>query len=181
MATRPESPAVSDPEELRVWEVHVQPGFYLNRLILGVLGALVGLILAWIMSHSPRVWYAYPFLALSAASLGLLAWVWLACRTTTYRLTTQRLRRSMGILNRRIDDIELYRVRDTVLEQPFGLRMIGLGNILVLSSDPSTPRMTLYGVHSAEALRESIRLHVERVRNRLGIRAMDWETISTTQ
>ncbi len=47
---------------------------------------------------------------------------------------------------RRQDQVKLYRVRDLSLVQLFYLRVMGLGNVLVLSSGISTPNDHLLAV-----------------------------------
>ena len=48
---------------------------------------------------------------------------WLSVRCTEYRLSTERLTVSWGVLSRRVEELELYRVKDTSIDQPFFLRM----------------------------------------------------------
>jgi uncharacterized membrane protein YdbT with pleckstrin-like domain len=100
-------------------------------------------------------------------------WKWLDTLFTSYELTSQRLRVSRGVLSRRTDDMELYRVKDTTFVQPFTLRLFGLANVVVSSSDISTPWMALEGVAEAEPVRELIREHVERMRDRKGVREIE--------
>ncbi len=37
------------------------------------------------------------------------------------------------------NELELYRVKDIVLNEPFLLRLVGLSNIVLVTSDRSTP------------------------------------------
>ena len=85
--------------------------------------------------------------------LGWAAWKWLVVRCRVYELTSQRLRLYRGVLNQRIDEIELYRVKDTVIERPLWLRIFRgelediltnvLRNSLQASLDAGAPRMGL--------------------------------------
>src|SRR5207249_5511530 len=83
----------------------------------------------WIGHTSQWVhfWYYFFCLLLAAAAVAgipftgglsavglvvpLVMWIarWLLTRSTTYELTTQRLRITRGILNREMDELELYR------------------------------------------------------------------------
>lgn len=119
-----------------------------------------------------------PFTA-GFSAIGLvipLAWGgvrWATNRSTTYELTTQRLRIRRGILNRQLDELELYRVKDYVMVQPFPLRFLGLGNITLLSSDLSTPTLVLRAVSGVEDVREKLRNAVQSERDRKRVRALD--------
>lgn len=94
-------------------------------------------------------------------------------RSTRYELTSQRLRKTSGILNRKLDELELYRVKDSTLEQPLLLRMFGLGNVTVLSSDATLPLVQISAVNDAYAMREKLRVAVEAERDRKRVREME--------
>ena len=98
---------------------------------------------------------------------------WFTNRATSYELTSQRLRIYRGILNRRLDELELYRVKDYVLEQPLFLRLLGLGNLTLLSSDASTPTVAITAIAGAESVREKLRNAVQTERDRKRVRALD--------
>lgn len=98
---------------------------------------------------------------------------WLATRCTKFVLTSQRLRMEEGILSRRFDDIELYRVKDITLSQPFIQRMVGLGSIRLLTSDASHPTLTLPAIADPMEVRDVIRQQVEHMRRERGVRELD--------
>jgi len=98
---------------------------------------------------------------------------WWMNRTTVYELTTQRLKIRSGILNRRLDELELYRVKDYVLEQPLLLRFLGLGNVTLVTSDASTPSIALRAIAQAEDVRELLRNAVQTERDRKRVRELD--------
>lgn len=100
-------------------------------------------------------------------------WRWLAIRFTKFELTTERFRRISGILTRRTDELELYRVKDTELIEPFYLRMFSLGNVVMHTSDRTTPRLVIPAIPGAREVRERIRSQVEEVRKRRGVREFD--------
>jgi hypothetical protein len=71
--------------------------------------------------------------------------------------------------------MELYRVKDTTLHEPFFLRLVSLGNVEIVSSDKSTPVLVLPALRNAEALRQQIRKHVEEMRTQKRVRELDFE------
>jgi hypothetical protein len=107
----------------------------------------------------------------------ILMWIirWWLTRTTTYEITTQRLRIRSGILNRRLEELELYRVKDYVLDQPLFLRMIGRGNLTLVTSDASTRTLVLHAISDVETVREQVRTAVQTERDRKRVRELDVE------
>lgn len=110
---------------------------------------------------------------LAAIPLLIAAWKWLIVANTKYELTTQRLRMRTGIFNRHLDELELYRVRDYKLEQPFFLRLFSLSTVILQTSDKSTPFVVLRAIHRGDVLREQMRTYVEEARMRRGVREID--------
>ncbi len=98
---------------------------------------------------------------------------WLQVRCRVYTLTTERLRITAGVLSKRTDDLELYRVKDHALEQPLLLRMLGLGNIQLMTSDVSNPQVVLPAIRNPSAVRDLIRQHVESRRTARHVRELD--------
>jgi uncharacterized membrane protein YdbT with pleckstrin-like domain len=102
-------------------------------------------------------------------------WQWLVLKYTTYELTTERLRTRYGVLNKKMDELELYRVRDYELEQPWFLRFFGLANITLQTSDRSHPVVVLRAIPNGEQVREQIRTAVEECRVKKRVREVDFE------
>ena len=123
------------------------------------------------LNLSPAMIYA--LCAIAAIPLIVMGWKYLVLANTRYELTTQRLRTRTGVLNKHLEEMELYRVRDYRLEQPFYLRLFGLANIRLESSDRSTPSILLRAVPRGERVREDIRTHVEEARRRRGVRDIE--------
>jgi uncharacterized membrane protein YdbT with pleckstrin-like domain len=103
---------------------------------------------------------------------------WWITRSTLYELTTQRLKIHRGILNRRLEELELYRVKDYILDQPLLLRLLGLGNLTLVTSDASTPRIAIRAIPSAAAVREQLRTAVQSERDRKRVRELDVDNTS---
>lgn len=99
----------------------------------------------------------------------------LKVRTTRIEVTTERITTTVGIFSRHKWDVELYRVKDTTLHEPFLLRLVRRANIRIISSDRSQPAITLPALPNAEWLRQQIRNNVERLRLKRGVREMDIE------
>jgi uncharacterized membrane protein YdbT with pleckstrin-like domain len=102
-------------------------------------------------------------------------WKWLVVKNIRFELTTERLKLRHGVLNRSLDELELYRVRDYRLEQPLFLRIFSLGNIIVRTTDTTHPLIVLRAVHDGENVLEAVRRNVEECRARKNVRALDLE------
>jgi uncharacterized membrane protein YdbT with pleckstrin-like domain len=107
--------------------------------------------------------------------LFIILWKWLVVKNMKYELTTERLRMRHGVLNKKLDELELYRVRDYKLDQPFFLRLFSLGNIILQTSDRTHPTVVIQAIPDAENLREQLRTYVEACRTRKGVRELDVE------
>ena len=102
-------------------------------------------------------------------------WKWLVVRNIRYELTSERLRLRDGVLNKKRDELELYRVRDYRLEQPFWLRIFSRGNIIVRTTDTMNAVVVLRAVRNSESVLELLRRYVEECRARKNVRALDVE------
>ena len=102
-------------------------------------------------------------------------WKWLTIRCMRYDVTNQRFRIVQGVLSRRTDELELYRIKDTTLVQPFWLRIFSRANIAMAISDMSTPLVSIKAIpfQDAKQLRETLRSHVEQLRERKRVREVD--------
>jgi uncharacterized membrane protein YdbT with pleckstrin-like domain len=87
-------------------------------------------------------------------------WKWLALRSRVYRITTERLLTTEGVLNKTTDSLELYRVRDIRVIQPLWQRMFGLETIELDTSDETTPLVRMdylpADLHLADKMREQV-------------------------
>src|SRR6202795_3418094 len=59
---------------------------------------------------------------------------YLQTKNKIYKLTTERLKITEGILNKVTDTLELYRVKDIETRQPFLYRMFGVENVQMNTS-----------------------------------------------
>lgn len=100
-------------------------------------------------------------------------WRWIVTRNFRYHVSDQRIRVTQGVFNKRTDSIELYRVKDVVLLQPLFLRLFGLGNVELRTSDKTSPLLTMNAVPEPAMLREKVLLAAEARRDAKGVRELD--------
>ena len=142
----------------------------LNADVLGAsLVATIILVIGGI-ALSPWVYAALPLVLVFAG------WKWLGIRCRIYELTTERLRVTRGVITRRTDELELYRVVDVSLVEPFFFRWLGLGNLVITTNDRSTPVVTIPAISGVRELREQLRMSVEACRDRKRVRLTELES-----
>lgn len=117
----------------------------------------------------PPVWFALPL------PLLWMLWNFLVVRCRVYELTNERLRMYEGVLNQKINELELYRVKDTTMDRPFWLRIFGLSTLHLDTSDRSHPKVSIEAISDAMNLREILRKQVEYWRDRKRVREVDFE------
>jgi uncharacterized membrane protein YdbT with pleckstrin-like domain len=100
-------------------------------------------------------------------------WRWVDTRLTGYELTSQRLVFRSGVFNRKTEEIELYRLRDSSLDEPLLLRLFGAGNIVLYATDASSPTLVLRAVKGAAVVRQKLRAAVEAVREQKRVRSIE--------
>jgi uncharacterized membrane protein YdbT with pleckstrin-like domain len=100
---------------------------------------------------------------------------YLDIRYRIYTITDQRIRVTRGILSKRTDGLELYRVDDTLLLEPFILRLVARGNVRLVTSDHTNPEILIQAVPHARQLWEQLRMSVEACRDRKRTRVVDFE------
>lgn len=125
-------------------------------------------------------WLIVPRQPLILAGLAIpVVWAlsrWIATRTHRYEITSERIRVTTGLFSRVTTELELYRVRDYTIEEPFWLRLVGCGNIILQTADRSTPRTVIHAVPSVSQLKDQIRTHTERMRQLRGVRDLEIDT-----
>lgn len=87
-------------------------------------------------------------------------------KATVYTVTDQRVIIETGIVSKKVEDIDLRYIDDTQFAQDLSERILGIGNVTIISSDKATPNYVLRGVRDPRALRELIRAHAYRVSQR---------------
>lgn len=104
------------------------------------------------------------------APLGFILTRWLGTSSQRYEVTTERIRTTTGLFSRRATELELYRVRDYTVVEPFWLRLVGRGNLIIESADRSSPLLVIHAVPGVATLKDQIRANTERMRQLRGVR-----------
>lgn len=106
-------------------------------------------------------------------SIFIIIWYYLVAKNLRYEITTERVKIYSGVLNKNANDVELYRVKDMRLFEPWYLRMFGFGHVIILTSDLSQPNIILRAIKNAPEVREMLRNLTEERRKARGIASLD--------
>jgi membrane protein YdbS with pleckstrin-like domain len=138
-----------------------------GQILLGLIfiASAIGLAIGAPNVSWPRWGALIPF----ALGLFLMLLVWIKVKSCSYRLTSQRLFVRRGWLSKHVNELELYRVKDVVVDQKFVQRLLGYGTITVLAGDDTTPQVELIGISSPTKIKEMIRTEYRAARQREGM------------
>lgn len=86
--------------------------------------------------------------------------------STLYTVTNQRVMIETGMLSKRLAEIDLRYIDESQFSQGVVERMLGIGNVTLISSDTTMPTYTLHGIKDPRGVRELIRSHAYQVSQR---------------
>jgi uncharacterized membrane protein YdbT with pleckstrin-like domain len=113
------------------------------------------ILLAWKISPS-FIWFS-----LFAMTAALYRYIFV--RKLTYCITSEYLCISKGIFFKRIDQVELYRVKDYIITQPPMIQLFGLINVTLKSTNPENPVIAIMGIQRSDLIDE-LRKRVQQAR-----------------
>lgn len=96
----------------------------------------------------------------------LLGVALLRLRSTVYTVTNQRVMIETGLVTKALQEIDLRYVDDSAFTQGVLHRLLGIGNVTLISSDKTTPTYVLRAIRDPRGLRELIRTHAYKVSHR---------------
>jgi membrane protein YdbS with pleckstrin-like domain len=170
----PAAPDQSNAPESDLWEGgRSGKKFIFQYLLAGVLlaGALTAVVI-WpeglfegskTVSDNEKVKQAVRYVRYIPLALAglftLIVWVrmMLFVHSLKYRLTSERLFITAGLLSKHMDELDLFRVNDVTLSQSFLDRMFGIGTVTVISNDETTPVIEMKGIPDSFTVKEHIR------------------------
>lgn len=160
----------TESEEILVWRGTPSQwtnfGAYFLCLLLAA-GVLAAYFLLPAANQNPLI-----LIGLAVPVVWLLA-VWIGTKCHRYEITSERVKITTGLLSRKTSEIELYRVRDYSVVEPFWLRLVGCGDVVLVTADRTSPNFVLHAVPRAQTLKDQIRQHTERMRQRRGVRDLE--------
>lgn len=80
-------------------------------------------------------------------------------RSTRYTITNQRMLMEKGVFSKHVDEIDMRLIDDSQFTQGFLHRILGIGQVTVMSSDKNTPVYVMRGIEDPRTVRELVRTH----------------------
>jgi uncharacterized membrane protein YdbT with pleckstrin-like domain len=90
-------------------------------------------------------------------------------RSNRWKLTSRRIEIEKGLLSKRIDTLELWRVRDVEFRQSLLDRMFGVARFLITAHDEGVPVIEIRGVPGDRATYDRLMLAVMEARKQRGV------------
>lgn len=114
-------------------------------------------------------------IAILTVGIGLIV-LWAKRGGTKYRITTQRVIIDRGLFSKTLDQLDLYRISDFVVERPFSQRIMGTGNIKLKTLEKANPEVDLTGIPTdVVELYEKLRTAVEASKQQRSVRLVEYE------
>ena len=107
-------------------------------------------------------------------------WLGMPLSFTRYALSEDRLFQSVGFLNIKDEEVLLYRVRDIDTSRSLFQRIFGVGTVVVMSSDKSTPTLELKNIKNPMEVKELLHRQVEEMKIRRRVRVGEIMTADDT-
>lgn len=83
----------------------------------------------------------------------LLVYYYLSIVTTKYKITNTKILTESGILSKKINTLELWRVNDIQFKQSFLQRLMGEAQVILITQDVSNPVVKIEGITDSSGLR----------------------------
>lgn len=92
-----------------------------------------------------------------AAATIILFYKIIKLKCAHYRITNDRIEWSRGILERRIDNIDMFRIVDLRLYRSFLDSLLGIGTVVLITTDRTEPEFKFEKIHRPKQLYEIIK------------------------
>lgn len=157
-------------EEQALWDEYPSMRTAIPAIVLWILGGIAVIV-------------GLQFIPIPAIALGQMAVVavvgiiifavlvryFIRYHSTKYRLTSQRIFVTHGWLNKRTDEVELEKYKDIFVNQDFWDKIVGCGDIEIITSDVTNPTIRVIDVRDPIGKKESIRAAAKDRKSLLGI------------
>lgn len=156
------------PQTVRnIQDIVLQP--HAGQFVINELPTLVLCCAVWVyggMEGLPLTALAVPVAFLFSL---ILFYRFIYLRRVRYRIGAEQLVSEQGIVRRKVDYMELYRIVDFQEHQSLLQQLCGLKTVTILSMDRNTPRLDLVGIRRSNDIVALIRERVEYNKRKKGI------------
>ncbi len=108
-----------------------------------------------------KAWF-WSYMGAGLLSLVVVGLIWLAIlnwkrKSLRYRITDRTIDYEAGLLSRRIETLQLWRVNDIDFRQSFMDRLLGVAEIRVYTKDTTDPELVLRGLPASRDVFEALK------------------------
>lgn len=131
---------------------------------------------------SPSQWTNLGFIAIGIVDLFYLQ-IWLGVILAIvkiiyvscwkYEMNERTIVERKGILSVTRTELHYYRIKSIMVDEPLWMRLFGLANVHVKSSDPYSPDFVLHAVPSGVLIRNELRFMTDKRRKEENVREFD--------
>ncbi|XHR97332.1 PH domain-containing protein [Mucilaginibacter sp. UC70_90] len=122
-----------------------------------LLSATILLLMAW--------WFSPLFILCSLLACATAMYKMFLVRSYSYWVSADFIRVSKGILFKRTDQLDMYRVRDFVITRPLVYQIFGLMDLTLITTDVTNKICRLTGIPASDLL-DTIRERVQEARRK---------------
>ncbi|GIW50775.1 MAG: hypothetical protein KatS3mg081_0130 [Gemmatimonadales bacterium] len=121
---------------------------------IALLGPTAGTIIFIVLGLVGGIAVSSSAVGIVVALLAILYWMykWFDWKNRIFRITNDRIELEYGIFSRSVHNLDLWRVQDIAYNQSLIERMLGLGRVLILSSDKDTPVLSIGPIYHCREL-----------------------------
>ena len=128
---------------------------------------------------SPSQWLNLPFFILGIVLiqtglfpiLALIKYIEILC--WKYEFNERTIVERKGILSVTRREIHYYRIKSIKIDEPFWMRLVGISNVSITTSDPYQPELVLKGVPNGQLYRSKLRGLTDLRRKEEGVKEFD--------
>lgn len=142
---------------------------FVKCCVVAVIGLITWVAASGIPGKDAAAAAAWAGQAVVVLALIVAARAWWRVRFLIYRISTSRVEVERGCISKRIENLEMYRVTDIQLNIGLFERLVGVGSITLITTDKTTPRLTIAGVPRPRALYETLKQEIVRADKRRGV------------
>ncbi|MFH0940017.1 MAG: PH domain-containing protein [Planctomycetota bacterium] len=110
--------------------------------------------------------------ALFLATALMVSYIIISLKTMRYTITHRLIEREQGVIFKRVDSLDLGRVKDVKLMQSLFDRLVNIGAIIIYTSDKTDPILRIEAIPNPRPVYEQLRDAVIEIGRNRGIVAM---------
>jgi uncharacterized membrane protein YdbT with pleckstrin-like domain len=169
------APAATPVAEETLWRGSPSARVLVGKIILIVLTAILILVATRFIASQPNDIATRSQIRNIGLLIAAIAVFWqivtfliamVRLQSTSYTITNQRVMIELGMLSKSLNEIDLRYIDDTQFFQSFADRLLGIGNVTLISSDKAFPTTVLHGITKPRDIREMIRARAYQVSQR---------------